>query len=52
MAEYKPKKEEKFYKPSIRERISETDTRVKILDPQLKGSGWKEENIPRSDCLK
>lgn len=27
--------------------ISETDTRVKIIDPQLKSSGWQEENIQR-----
>lgn len=27
--------------------ISETDTRVKIIDPQLKASGWKEEDIRR-----
>ena len=52
MAEYKPKKEEKFYKPSIRERISETDTRVKIIDPQFKASGWKEENIRREFYFK
>jgi len=49
---YKPKKEEKFYKPSIRERISETDTRVKIIDPQLKASGWKEEDIRREFYFK
>jgi type I restriction enzyme R subunit len=40
------------YKP-IKEKIkqygniSETDTRVKIIDPQLKASGWKEEDIRR-----
>ena len=40
---YKPQKEEiKDYG-----NISEADTRVKIIDPQLKTSGWKEENIKR-----
>jgi type I restriction enzyme R subunit len=27
--------------------LRETDTRVKIIDPQLKACGWKEENIRR-----
>lgn len=41
-----------FYKPQkekIRDygNISETDTRVKIIDLQLEASGWKEENIKR-----
>jgi type I restriction enzyme R subunit len=40
---YKPHKEEiKNYGD-----ISEADTRVKIIDPQLKASGWKEEDIRR-----
>ncbi|MBT9170685.1 MAG: Type-1 restriction enzyme R protein [Actinobacteria bacterium] len=32
--------------------IGETDTRVKIIDPQLKSSGWKEEDIRREFCFK
>jgi len=28
-------------------KLSESDTRVKIIDPQLKSSGWEEENIKR-----
>jgi len=43
MVNYKPPKEK------IRDYgdIGETDTRVKIIDPQLKASGWKEEDIKR-----
>jgi len=44
---YKPKEEKKFYRPKLEERISEADTRVKIIDPQLRQSGWKEEDIKR-----
>lgn len=32
--------------------IGETDTRVKIIDPQLKASGWKEEDIKREFYFK
>jgi len=44
--------EEPFYKSQKEEikdygELTETDTRVKIIDPQLKASGWKEENIKR-----
>jgi len=49
---YKEKKEKKFYKPKPEERISEADTRVKIIDPQLQESGWKEEDIKREFYLK
>lgn len=43
MANYKPPKEEmRDYGD-----IGETDTRVKIIDPQLKASSWKEEDIRR-----
>ena len=47
MADYKPQKEKiKDYGD-----ISETDTRVKIIDPQLKASGWKKEDIIREFYL-
>ena len=49
---YKPEEEKKFYKPRIGEKISETDTRVKIIDPQLRQSGWKEEDIKREFYFK
>lgn len=42
---YKPKREEISYKS--KEGISEADTRVKIIDPKLRQSGWGEENIKR-----
>ena len=35
-----------------KEKISEADTRVKIIDPQLKSSGWKEEEISREFYFK
>ena len=31
--------------------LSEDDTRVKLFDPQLKTSEWKEENIRRNYCI-
>ena len=34
------------------EKISEADTRVKLIDPLLYKSGWKEENIKREFYLK
>lgn len=45
---YKPQKEE------IRDYgdIGESDTRVKIIDPQLKASAWKEEDIRREFYFK
>jgi len=49
---YKPKEEKKFYRPKLEERISEADTRVKIIDPQLRQSGWKEEDIKREFYFK
>jgi len=39
---YEPAEEKLEYKG-----LSEADTRVKIIDPQLRSSGWKEENIKR-----
>jgi len=53
MAEfYEGKEERKFYKPKAGERISEIDTRVKIIEPQLYEAGWKEEDIRREFYLK
>jgi len=48
---------ESFYKPQEEEirdygNLSETDTRAKIIDPHLKSSGWKEENIKREFYFK
>ena len=40
--EYHPAEEKLRWKG-----LSEADTRVKIIDPQLKSSGWKEEDIKR-----
>jgi len=47
--------EENFYKlpkeeiaAELRTTLGEEDTRVKLFDPQLKASGWTEENIRRS----
>jgi type I restriction enzyme R subunit len=44
---YKEKQDGKFYKPKPGERISEADTRVKVIDPQLRESGWRDEDIIR-----
>jgi len=40
-----------FYEEK-RKNESEADTRVKIIDPQLRKSGWKEEDIKREFCIK
>jgi len=49
MENYKELKE-KIIKSN--EKISEADTKVKIIDPLLYQSGWKEENIKREFYLK
>lgn len=47
-ANYKPEKE-KIVSANV---LSEDDTRVKLFDPQLKTSGWVEENIRRGFYIK
>lgn len=42
---YKPQKEK--IKSEIPGGLREDDTRVKLFDPQLRASGWDEENIRR-----
>jgi type I site-specific restriction endonuclease len=44
---YKEKQEGKFYKPKPGERISEADTWVKVIDPHLRESGWRDQDIKR-----
>ncbi len=44
---FEEKADGNFYKPKSEEKISEADTRVKIIDPKLHESGWKEEDIKR-----
>lgn len=51
MEEYDKKEEKIFYKLQSGEGISEADTRVKLIDPQLRQSGWKEEDIKREFYL-
>jgi len=46
----RPTKEKKFYKPEVG--ISEADTRVKIIDPLLRKSGWSKEDIKRDFYFK
>ena len=48
MTNYKPKEE----KNRDYGNISETDTRIKMVDPQLKTAGWKEEDIKREFYFK
>lgn len=48
MEEYKISKEKIGEYGNLRE----TDTRVKMIDPQLKDSGWEEENISREFPIK
>jgi len=43
--------QDSFYEEK-RKNESEADTRVKIIDPQLRKSGWKEEDIKREFCIK
>ncbi len=47
MTKYKDVKEKYHHAISW----SETDTRVKLIDPQLRNSGWKEEDIKREFYL-
>lgn len=47
MSEYEPQKE----RIGDYGNISEADTRAKIIDFQLKSSGWREEDIRREFCI-